>query len=119
MFRRNSFGVSVLLLVLVLAAGALAFADNTRNLNLPHDMTLVGTPLEAGEYTISWTNDSSKATVTVSKNKDVLATVKGKLVERDTKYDRNAIVFDKQADGTNTIREIRLKGSRQAIEFYE
>ena len=119
MFRRNSFGVSVLLLALVFTASAPAFADNTRKLSLPYDMTLMGTPLEAGQYTMSWTSDGPTATVTVSKNKDVLATAKGKLVERDTRYDRNAIVFDRNGDGTNTIREIRLAGLRQAIEFYE
>jgi len=119
MFTRNSLGVSVLVLALVLTAGAPAFANNARNVTLHHDMVLLGTPLQAGEYAISWASHSATATVTVSRKKDVLATAEGKLVERGKKYDRNAILFDTNADGTNTIREIRLGGSSQAIVFYE
>ena len=119
MFRRNSLGVPVLVLVLALIASAPAFANNTRNVTLPHDMVLKGTPLQAGEYTIRWETRSPTAMVTVSKKKNVLATVEGQCVERGKKYDRNAILFDTNADGTNTIREIRLAGSSQAIVFYE
>ena len=119
MFRRNSLGVSVLVLALVLTAGAPAFANNTRNLTLRQDMVLLGTSLQAGEYAISWESHSATATVTVSKKKNVLATAEGKIVERGKKYARNAIVFDTNADGTNSIREIRLAGSSQAIVFFE
>ena len=119
MFRRNSLGVSVLVLALVLTASAPAFANDTRHVTLHHDMVLLGTPLQAGEYTISWASRSATATVTVSRKKDVLTSAEGKLVERGKKYDRNAILFDTKADGTNTIREIRLAGSSQAIVFYE
>lgn len=45
--------------------------------------------------------------------------VGGDLVERGKKYDRNAILFDTNADGTNSIREIRPAGSSQAIVFFE
>ena len=119
MFRKNSLGVSVLVLALVLTASAPAFANNTRHVTLHQDMVLLGTTLQAGEYTISWASHSATATVTVSRKKDVLATAEGKLVERGKKYDRNAILFDTSADGTNAIREIRLGGSSQAIVFYE
>lgn len=117
MFRRNSLGVSVLMLALVLTASVPAFANDTRHVTLHHDMVLLGTSLQAGEYTISWASHS--ATATVSRKKDVLATVEGKLVERGKKPDRNAILFDTNADGTNTIREIRLAGSSQALVFFE
>jgi hypothetical protein len=119
MFRKNSLGVSVLVLALVLTASVPAFANNTRHVTLHQDMVLLGTPLQAGEYTISWASHSATATVTVSRKKDVLATAEGKLVERGKKYDRNAVLFDTSADGTNAIREIRLGGSSQAIVFFE
>ena len=119
MFTRNSLGVSVLVLALVLTAGAPAFANNARNVTLHHDMVLLGTPLQAGEYAISWASHSATATVTVSRKKDVLATVEGKLVERGKKHDRNAILFDTNADGTRTVREIRLAGTRQVLVFSE
>lgn len=119
MFRRDYWGVSVLVLALILSASAPTFANDKRNVTLQHDMVLLGTPLEAGEYTISWESHSAKAKVTVSNQNDVLATAEAKLVERGKKYDRNTVVFDANPDGTNTIREIRPAGSRQAIVFYE
>jgi hypothetical protein len=119
MFRKNSLGISVLVLALVLTASVPAFANDTRSVTLHHDMVLLGTRLQAGDYTISWESHSAMATVTVSRKKDVLATAEGKLVERGKKYDRNAILFDTDSDGTNTIREIRLAGSSQAIVFYQ
>ncbi len=119
MFRREHFAISVLVLALVWSAGAPAFASNERNLTVPFDMVLQGTPLQAGKYTIRWQSHSATATVTVSHKKVVLATAQAKLVDRGKKFERNAIVTDTNADGTNTIQEIRLAGSRHAIVFNE
>ena len=119
MFRRNSLAMSVLVLALVLSASAPAFAKNKCNVTLPQDAVLLGTPLQAGNYTISWESHSTSATVTVSKRKQVLATAEAKLVERGKEYNQNAVVLDMHNDGSNTIREIRPAGSRYAIVFYE
>lgn len=119
MFRRSFWGISVLALALALSATTPAFAEQTRNVTLRYDMSLLGTSLAAGRYTISWESHSAMATVTVSRHKEVLTTVEGKLVERGKKYERNGVLFDTDADGTNTIREIRPAGSSQAIVFGE
>jgi hypothetical protein len=149
MFRKNSLGVSVLVLALVLTASAPVFAKipphgliqgqepgfagfpsfelnrlagelrkHGLRVRLP-DTVLLGTPLQAGEYTISWESHRATATVTVSRKNDVLATVEGKLVERGKKHNRDAILLGTNADGKKTIREIHLSGSSQAIVFYE
>jgi hypothetical protein len=146
MFRKNFLGVSVLVLTLAMAVSAPAFAKITPprqqeqdlagfdsfNLNrlawelrdqglritLP-DMVLLGTPLQAGEYTFSWKSNRTTATVTVSRKNDVLATVEGTIVQRGRKHDRNAVLFSTNADGKKTIREIHLSGSSQAIVFYK
>jgi hypothetical protein len=119
MFRKNSLGVSVLVLALALMASTPASANNSREVTLRQDMVLKGTPLQAGAYTIRWESHSPTATVTVSKNRNVLATAEGQLVERGKKFDRNAILFDTNADGTRIVREIRLAGTRQVIVFSE
>lgn len=148
MFKRDSLWVSVLVLALAWAAGAPAFAKMTRDVlrsqepglnssgsfasslaaselrqqglrvRLP-ETVLLGTPLQAGEYTISWKSHRSTATVTVSTKNDVLATVEGKLVDRGKRHNRSAIFFDTNADGKKAIREIHVSGSSQAIVFYE
>jgi len=119
MVKRSYLGLSVLVLAFILSASAPAFANDKCNVTLHHDAVLLGTPLQAGNYTISWESHSAKATVTVSKKKQVLATAEAKLVERGKEYNRNAIVLDMHKDGPFTIREIRPAGSSQAIVFYE
>jgi hypothetical protein len=117
MLRRNSLGASVFVLALALIASAPAFANNSHKLSLRYDVVLKGTTLQAGDYTVSWENQSPTATVTVSKKHVVLATVEGQLVERGRRFDRNAIMFDTTADGTRILREIRLAGTTQALVF--
>ncbi len=119
MVRRNYLETSVLVLALILSASAPALASNKRDVTLRYDMVLLGTPLQAGEYTVSWESHTATATVTLSGPKRVRATAEAKLVERGEKYARNTVVFDTKADGTNTLREIRFAGSSQAIVFYE
>lgn len=117
MNKRNHLVTVILTLTLALVASAAAFADGSRKLVLRYDMTLKGTPLAQGEYTVSWVNHSLEATVTLAKKNNAVATVQGRLVDPGRKFTQNAVLFDEAADGTRIIREIRLAGSSQAIVF--
>ena len=117
MNKRNYLGAAILTLTLVLVGSASAFADGSRKLVLRYDMTLKGTQLAPGEYTISWASHSPQATVTLAKKKNVVATVEGRLVAAGKEFTRNAILYDENPDGTRLIREIRLAGSSQVIVF--
>jgi len=119
MMRRSYLGTSILVLALVLTASIPAFALNSKMLTLRYDMVLKGTHLPAGQYTVRWEGRSSTAAVTVSNEKGILATVEGQLVDRGTKFSRNAVVAHTSADGTRTITEIRFAGSSQVIVFNE
>ena len=117
MNTKNYLGASMLALALILAGSASAFANDSHKLTLRYSMTLQGTPLAPGEYSISWVSHSPAATVTVANNKDVVATVEGRLVDASKTHTRNAVLYDEKADGTRTIREIRLAGSSKTIVF--
>lgn len=119
MIRRNFWGTSILVLALVLAASTPALASNSNKVTLQHDMVLKGTALKAGDYAIRWESQSERATVTLSKEKEVLVTAEGQLIDRGTKYRRAAVMYAESADGTRTIREIRFAGSSQVIVFNE
>jgi len=119
MMRRSYLGTSILVLALVLTASAPAFALNSKMLTLRYDMVLKGTHLQAGQYTVRWESRSPTATVTVSNEKGILVTVEGQLVDRGTKFSRNAVVARTSVDGTRTITEIRFAGSSQVIVFNE
>ena len=117
MNTRNYLGASILALALILAGSASALAKDAYKLTLRYDMTLKGTQLTPGEYGISWVAHSPDATVTVASKNTVVATVQGRLVDAGSTYTRNAVLYDENADGTRTIREIRLAGSNKTIVF--
>jgi len=106
-------------LAVLVAVGASAFAKNTHTLNLRRDAMLSGTRLDAGEYKIQWDNQSPGVMVKFSKKGNIMATAQGKLVDRGTTYRTDCVVYDTSADGSNTIREIRLGGSSEAIVLIE
>jgi hypothetical protein len=79
------------------------------------------TRVEAGHYKVTWEGQSSEVTVTLASasGKTVVATVRGKLVERSTKYDQNTVVYNTRPDGTQVISELRIGGSNKALVFGE
>ena len=117
MNTRNYLGASILALALILSGSASAFAKDAYKLTLRYDMTLKGAQLAPGEYRISWVAHSPEATVTVASKKNVVATVEGRLVDAGKKFALSTVLYDEKADGTRTIREIRLAGSDKTIVF--
>jgi hypothetical protein len=106
------------LLIGVLAAGmSTAAAKNSRQLDILYPVVLNGTTLEGGNYQINWVAHSPEATVTFKQGKHVVATVEGKLEDRDRKFERNAVIYNTDSQGKRTISEIRLGGTNQAIVF--
>jgi len=108
----------VLALALVVV-GTEAFAKAAETLDIPFSASLSGTKVDAGRYRIDWKANSPEATVTLTKGKNVVATVEAKVVERDIKARRTAVVYKTKADGSEMISEIRFQGSSQALVFSE
>jgi len=115
--RKSCLTSSVLVLALAFAAGAPTFAKNPQRVTLQYDMVLNGIHLSAGDYMVAWERHSDAATITITKSKQVVATVQARLVDRGTKYRRNTVVFNALDDGTRVIQEIRPAGESQAIVF--
>jgi len=99
--------------VLMLATGS-ALASS---FNLPYKGNMGEARLDAGHYEITWQQHSPDVTVTVNKGKNVIATAKGRLENRETKYDRNMVVYTTQPDGSQSISELRIGGTSSAIVF--
>ncbi len=114
-FRRHlqSLTVSVAVLLLV-ASSALA-----STFNVPYSATMGGAQIEAGNYRITWEEGSLGVTVTVAQGKNVVATAKGRLESRSTKYQRNMVVYSTNSDGSQSISELRVGGTNTAIVFSE
>lgn len=85
--------------------------------NLPYAGTVGGTHIEAGHYKVTWEEHSADVTVTLIRGKEVVATAKGRMESRATKYQRNMVVYSTKGDGSQSISELRVGGTNTAIVF--
>ena len=116
----GSFVGRITLAVAILLMAALsAVAQNARTLKVPYSASVNGKQLAAGEYKVTWETHSPEATVNFSQKKEVVATVEGKWVDRETKYEANAVVYSNNPDGSRTILEVRFSGLKGALVFGE
>jgi hypothetical protein len=115
---RSVVRLTVTLAILLMAALS-AVAQNTRTLKVPYSASLNGKQLAAGEYKVTWQTHSPEATVTFAQKREVVTTVEGKWVDRDTKYEANSVVYSNNPDGSRTILEVRFAGLKGALVFGE
>ena len=115
----RSVGRLTVTLAVFLMAALPAVAENARTLKLPYSASLNGKQLVAGEYKVTWETHSPEATVNFAQKSKVVATVEGKWVDRDTKYEANMVVYSTHPDGSRTILEVRFAGLKGALVFEE
>jgi len=66
---------------------------------------------------ISWETYSTQAMVTFVQESNIIATADGKWVKRGIRYQRNAFVYRKNDDGSQTLIEIQFAGMSHALVF--
>ena len=116
----GSFVGRITLAVAILLMAALsAVAQKARTVRLPYSASVNGKQLAAGEYKVTWETHSPQATVNFAQKREVVATVEGKWVDRETKYEANAVVYSNNPDGSRTILEVRFAGLKGALVFGE
>jgi cell division protein FtsN len=94
-----------------------AFERGSRNFTFPFALTLNGTQVPVGDYTISWESYIADALVKFVLNYDVVATPGAKWVKRDASYQQNAVVWRQNRDGSRSLIEIRFAGMSRALVF--
>ena len=107
----------LLLVVVTLALAFSASAHNSKTLSFRTEVTLNGSKLPSGFYEVNWVAHSPEATVTFVKAGQVVMTAMGKFVDRDIKYNTDAVVYTNNPDGSHTLRELRFAGRKQALVF--
>jgi len=118
---RDYFGTSCLAAVLAVACVIPSFANgsnsHTRTINLTRNVVVAGTTLAPGKYTMRWETHSPEATIEFVRHNAVLASVAGRLEQREKKYPQNEIVYNKAPNGSMSVDEIRFGGSNEALVF--
>ena len=109
MLRMLVTGVAVLMLT---AGSALA-----ASFNFPYPAKMGGALLKSGSYNVTWEHHSPEVTVTVADGKKVVTTAEGRLETRPGKFAYNMVVYNTQPDGSQSIAELRIKGTNSAIVF--
>jgi cell division septation protein DedD len=94
-----------------------AFEKGSRDFMFPFVLTLNGTHVPKGDYTISWESYSPDAVVKFVRNYEVVATAEGKWMKRDVPYKLNAVAWRASADGSRILLEIRFGGMSRALVF--
>jgi len=101
----------------VLATTLCARPDHARLLYFPLPILVNGAEVPKGIYEITWETHELSALVTLSKNGGFVAGGKGTWVKQGTKYLENALLLRVNPDGTRSLVEIRLAGSKKTIVF--
>jgi hypothetical protein len=104
------------------------FERGSRNLSIYGGCDTMGRLLRSAEAprgvqrqlegcTISWETYSNFAMVKFAQENTIFATADGKWVNRGIRYDRDAFVYRKNVDGSQTLIEIQFAGMSHALVF--
>jgi len=96
-----------------------AYERGSRSFWFPSGLTLHGTHIPVDDCVIRWESYVTDAVVKFEKDGSVVNTAEGKWVRRDIKYPWNAIVYQRNRDGSRTLLEIRFEGMNRVLVFGE
>ncbi len=103
--------------LLMLAVSAAGSTKGRLEMTFSQTTVIEGTQIDPGQVRIEWTSNSPEATVSFSRNGKVIKEARGRLVERESKADRNMMVFAQGEGGRLILKEIRLHGKKQVLTF--
>ena len=93
------------------------FERGSRSFTFISGLTLAGTRLPVGDFTINWESYVTDAKVKFVQGNYVLATTDGQWVKRPARYQRDECVYVKTGNGSRLLREIHFSGLDRALVF--
>jgi hypothetical protein len=110
---------SALVSFLLVASAAVAFAAARQSMSfeLREKTSFGGASLDPGQYKIAWTGSDTVA-VEVIQGKKVVASGKGKIVERGEKAADDAVVSRRNGSGM-ILAEVRFSGKKSVLVLTE
>ena len=113
----NKLAVSLLALGLLGSSAAFARESNKTTLNLYEKVTVNGTTLNPGKYTVDWEGTGADVKVNILQGKRTIATVPAHVTEQPTSNANSAYGSSTQPDGTRTLTTIFVGGQRTSLEL--
>ena len=108
------FNKLAILLVLALVPAAFA-ADAAHQLTLTKEVAVNGTAVKPGDYKVKWAGTGDNVDVSLTRGKHVLATSPAHVVALDSAPAQDTLYFRQNADGSQSLSEIRFGGKKFAI----
>ncbi len=103
--------------LILLASSVSARVEKSRKFQLLYPVTLNGAVIPAGTYDLSFEDYHSMVNVALSQDGRFIAGAQGKWVKQGVKYTQDAALLRMNADGSHSLIEIRVAGTKQAIVF--
>ena len=104
-----------LLLGLALLLATSAFAANKGSMQVSDSVTVNGTQLPAGEYTVKWDGAGPNVELNIMQGKNVVATVPARMVDLEKSPNRDSLMTSTSSDGRRSLSEIRFSGKKYAL----
>lgn len=107
-----------LLLGLIVLLASSVFASNTANkgsIEITSPVTVSGTQLAAGEYSLKWEGTGPSVQLNIMKGNKVVATTPARVVDLGASSNNSAAIVTKGADGSRTLSQVRFNGKKYAL----
>lgn len=104
-----------LLLGLAVLLATSAFASNKGSMQLLDRVTVGGTQLAPGEYSLKWDGNGPSVQLSILKGSKVVATTPARLIDLDQKPVGDVAVVKNNGDGSKSLAEIHFYGKKSAL----
>ena len=92
-------------------------AGNKTSFEITSDTVVAGKTLMAGRYTASWEGQGPNVDLSISKGKEVVATVPARVVDLPKPLVAGATIVKTNPNGTVGLSEIQITGKKYVLEI--
>lgn len=108
-----------LLLGLSLLLATSVFATNIHSykgsLQLQNSVSVSGTTLPAGDYSVKWEGTGSNVQLNILQGRKVIASTSARVVDLDQSSNSDSTILKDNGDGSKSLSEIRFGGKKYAL----
>jgi len=108
---------STLVLASALLLASTAFAANKGSLTLSEPVSISGTQVAPGSYSVRWEGNGPNVEMKIMRGKQVVASSPARLVDLSSSANNDAAVLKNNGDGSRSLSEIRFYGRKQALSI--
>jgi hypothetical protein len=114
MSKNKSMMILLAMIGLLIAIPVMGSSKGSITISLDQSAYVDGNLIKPGKCEITWKSQSPEADVTI-RNHGKRIDAHGKMVERDSASPYDEIVIQKDADGRDVIKEIKMQGKKSVL----